>query len=117
MVNGTPVIGSDRGGIPEALGDSGIVLGLPHRLTPAERELPTAEEVSICAKAIIGFWDDPFAYRNHRECALREAERWKPERLERLYSDFFDKIKPGGRALPSLRSQNLPSRHSPNMNL
>ena len=34
MVNGIAVIGSDRGGIPEALGDAGIVPGLPSRLTP-----------------------------------------------------------------------------------
>jgi glycosyltransferase involved in cell wall biosynthesis len=29
MINGIPVIGSDRGGIPEALGDAGITLSLP----------------------------------------------------------------------------------------
>ena len=34
MINGIPVIGSDRGGIPEALGDCGFVLPLPERLTP-----------------------------------------------------------------------------------
>ena len=37
MANGIPVIGSDRGGIPEVLGKAGIVLSLPERLTPTSR--------------------------------------------------------------------------------
>ena len=37
MINGIPVIGSDRGGIPEALGECGFVLPLPERLTPGSR--------------------------------------------------------------------------------
>ena len=35
MINGIPVIGSNRGGIPETLGGAGICLPLPDRLTPA----------------------------------------------------------------------------------
>jgi glycosyltransferase involved in cell wall biosynthesis len=110
MINGIPVIGSDRGGIPEALGDGGIVLGLPQRLTPATRELPTAEEVKAWVKAIIALWDDPAAYQAHRERAYREAERWKPERLDGLYSNFFGGIPPDGRALvePEMSKPTVP---------
>ena len=39
MINGIPVIGSDRGGIPETLGDGGIALPLPERLTPLSPDL------------------------------------------------------------------------------
>ena len=56
MVNGVPVIGSDRGGIPETLGEAGIVLAVPSRLTPVTRELPTAMEVEPWAKSIIALW-------------------------------------------------------------
>jgi glycosyltransferase involved in cell wall biosynthesis len=45
MINGIPVIASDRGALPETLSDAGIVPGLPSRLTPATRERPTAKEV------------------------------------------------------------------------
>jgi glycosyltransferase involved in cell wall biosynthesis len=45
MINGIPLIGSDRGGIPEVLGSSGFVLPLPERLTPASPVVPEAEEV------------------------------------------------------------------------
>ena len=37
MINGIPVIGSDRGGLPGTLGAAGFCLPLPDRLTPASR--------------------------------------------------------------------------------
>ena len=58
MINGIPVIGSDRGGIPETLGDGRISLPLPERLTPVTRIVPTAEEVEPWVEAIIRLWDD-----------------------------------------------------------
>ena len=58
MINGIPVIGSDRGALPETLGDGGIVLPLPERLTPVSQILPTAEEVEPWVEAIIRLWDD-----------------------------------------------------------
>jgi glycosyltransferase involved in cell wall biosynthesis len=102
MLNGIPVIGSDRGGIPETLGDGGVVLGLPPRLTPSTRELPTAEEVAPWVKAIIALWDDSVAHGNLRERAFREANRWRPETLESQYSDFFSTVEPGRRVLTAL---------------
>ena len=35
MLNGIPVIVSDRGALPEVVGDGGVALPLPDRLTPA----------------------------------------------------------------------------------
>ena len=58
MINGIPVIGSDRGGIPEALGECGFVLPLPERLTPGGRVVPEAAEVEPWVEAIIRLWDD-----------------------------------------------------------
>jgi hypothetical protein len=45
MINAIPADASDRGARPEALGDAGIVLALPHRLTTSPRTLPTAAEI------------------------------------------------------------------------
>jgi glycosyltransferase involved in cell wall biosynthesis len=45
MINGIPVVGSNRGGIPETVGRGGIVLPLPERVTPMTRIVPAAEEV------------------------------------------------------------------------
>ncbi len=62
MINGIPVIGSDRGGIPETLGDAGFTLPLPDRLTPGSELLPTAEEVEPWVETVIRLWDDPRLY-------------------------------------------------------
>ena len=58
MINGIPVIGSDRGGIPETLGESGFALPLPERLTPATKIVPSAEEVEPWVETVIRLWDD-----------------------------------------------------------
>jgi glycosyltransferase involved in cell wall biosynthesis len=93
MINGVPVVGSDRGGMPEALGDSGIVLGLPSRLGPATRELPTAEEVGHWVKAIIALWDDREWYSELNRRAIMESSRWAPEVLEPQYVDLFERLR------------------------
>ena len=92
MANGIPVIGSDRGGIPETLGDAGIVLGLPSRLTPSTRVLPTAREVEPWVNAIIGLWNDPGWYAEQSRRAVSETRRWAPEVLEPQYVQFFEKL-------------------------
>jgi hypothetical protein len=92
MINGIPVIGSDRGGIPETLGDGGIVLPLPKRLTPLTRTLPTAEEVEPWVEAIIRLWDGRAWYNALSARARNEAERWRPERLRPLYAEFFQGV-------------------------
>jgi glycosyltransferase involved in cell wall biosynthesis len=98
MANGVPVIASDRGGIPEALGDSGIVLGLPSRLTPSTRDLPTAVEVDPWLKALIDLWDDPAWYTEQGHRTVAKSRRWAPEVLEPQYVQFFEGLRPSAAA-------------------
>ena len=91
MINGIPVIASDRGGTPEALGDCGFALPLPERMTPMTHILPTAEEVEPWVEAIIRLWDDPALYEEQSVKARAEAQRWHPDRLRPLYAEFFSK--------------------------
>jgi glycosyltransferase involved in cell wall biosynthesis len=97
MANGVPVIGSNRGGIPEALGNAGLTLPLPDRLTPASRELPTAAEVEPWVAAIIRLWDDRDAFEAQCRLALAEAERWRPEALEGCHARFLEGLRSGVR--------------------
>jgi glycosyltransferase involved in cell wall biosynthesis len=99
MVNGIPVIGSDRGGIPEALGDAGLVLTLPSRLNPATRELPTAREVEPWVKAIVALWDDTVWYAEQSRRATAESRRWAPEVLEPQYVELFQSLRPSAKRL------------------
>jgi glycosyltransferase involved in cell wall biosynthesis len=92
MVNGIPVIGSDRGGIPEALGRSGISLPLPQRMTPAARLLPTPEEVLPWVDAIVRLWDDEPFYDELRRRALVESERWNLNIINKEYIKFFENL-------------------------
>jgi len=94
LVNGIPVIGSDRGGIPEVLGAAGIILPLPDRLTPAAGLLPTPEEVAPWIEAVIRLWDDAEFYEEHCRRVSAESRRWSPEILEPLYVRFFTGLIP-----------------------
>ena len=46
MANGIPVLASDRGALPETLGDAGFVFAIPERCTPTSGVVPTAQEVA-----------------------------------------------------------------------
>lgn len=87
MLNGVPVLGADRGGLPETIGRGGLVLPVP----PAEprRRLPTAEEVAPWVEAILRLRDDPPAEEGLRRAALAESRRWAPRELEPRYERFF----------------------------
>ena len=72
MTNGIPVLASNRGGLPETIGNSphpnplpegegtsgGFLFDIPARYTPETRDLPTAEEVEPWVETIIRLWDD-----------------------------------------------------------
>jgi glycosyltransferase involved in cell wall biosynthesis len=92
MINGIPVIASDRGALPETLGNAGIVLPLPDRITRATRIEPTAEEVDPWVDSIIRLWDDRRAYEEQSHQGRNEARRWHPDRLRPLYADFFGSV-------------------------
>jgi len=89
MINGIPVIGSNRGGIPETLGQSGYALPLPDLLTPVSKILPSAEEVESWVETVIRLWNDRDLYREQSARAKNESERWRPERVRPLYAKFF----------------------------
>jgi len=113
MLNGIPVIGSDRGGLPETLGDSGVVLGLPPRLTQTTHELPTAEEISPWVEAVIDLWDDDALYAEQSRRAVVESRRWDPDVLEPLYAAFFSEACSRGPRPEPVLANSMPSSPAP----
>jgi len=90
LANGIPVLASDRGGLPETLGDAGFVFTLPDRLfTPGSLAVPTAREVAPWVATIERLWDDPALEARHRALAKAEAERWDGDRLAEQYERLF----------------------------
>jgi len=94
MINGLPVIASNRGALPETLGGAGCLLPLPDRLTPESRTLPTCDEVGPWVDTIIRLWDDQALYSEQSAKARKEAQRWHPDRLTPLYTDFYRNVRP-----------------------
>ena len=94
MINGIPVLASNRGALPETIGDAGFLFDIPTAYTPQTRTLPTAEEVEPWVDAIIRLWDDPQAYQQASDAARQRAECWRPENLAPLYRDFFANLFP-----------------------
>ena len=52
MANGIPVLASDRGALPETMGNAGFVFTIPERYTANSLEIPTAREVAPRVAAI-----------------------------------------------------------------
>jgi glycosyltransferase involved in cell wall biosynthesis len=92
MANGIPVPASDRGALPETLGDAGFVFTIPERCTPSSGEVPTAHEVSPWVAAIERLWDDPAFEARHRALARAEARRWDSDRVAQDYGAFSESL-------------------------
>jgi glycosyltransferase involved in cell wall biosynthesis len=75
MANGIPVLASDRGALPETLGDAGFVFTIPERCTPSSDAVPTAQEVAPWVAVIERLWDDPAFEARHRGMARAEVRR------------------------------------------
>jgi glycosyltransferase involved in cell wall biosynthesis len=92
LLNGLPVLASDRGALPETLGDAGFVFTLPERCTPGSGSVPTAREVAPWVAAIERLWDDSAWEAEHRRRALIEARRWDRVGVFQRYHDFFQAL-------------------------
>jgi glycosyltransferase involved in cell wall biosynthesis len=92
MANGIPVLASDRGALPETLGDAGFVFTIPERCTPTSGLVPTAQEVAPWVSIIERLWDDAEFEANHRARSLAEAQRWDKDKLAERYEDFFESV-------------------------
>ena len=75
MANAIPVLASDRGALPETLGDAGFVFTIPDRCTPGSLVIPTPHEVAPWVATIERLRDDPDFGARHRALAKAEAKR------------------------------------------
>ena len=72
-MNGILALCSDRGALPEIVGDPNLVLPIPQRFTPASRAIPSPKETENWLATIVALWDDP-----------RRAERLGAKLRERV---------------------------------
>ncbi|MEM7527729.1 MAG: glycosyltransferase family 4 protein [Pseudomonadota bacterium] len=77
-LSGVPVLGSDRGGVPEALG--GVrPLHIPPEMGQQMWSSPPSETVDLWWEALTRLWDDEAAYAEARAAALIAAAEFHPE--------------------------------------
>jgi glycosyltransferase involved in cell wall biosynthesis len=88
LINGIPVLCSNRGGLPETLQEAGFLFDIPEQYTPQTRLVPTAEEVAPWIETILRLWDDEAFYQQERR-RCQAAEAWRPERLLPQFEEFF----------------------------
>ncbi len=89
MANGIPVLASDRGALPETLGEAGFAFTIPERYTPTDLAISTAREVAPWVATLERLWDDPDIEARHRARAKAEARRWDAGRLPERYEALF----------------------------
>ncbi len=91
LANGIPVLASDRGGLPETLGEAGFVFTLPDLfLASGGTGVPSPRECAPWAATIERLWDDPEFEDRHRALAKAEAKRWDRDLLAEKYLRFFE---------------------------
>jgi len=100
LINGIPTLVSDRGALPETVGDAGRVIPLPSWMTETTTQLPTAEEASPWFDSICELWDDPEAYRRASEIARAAAvRRYSESVMRQRYMEYFAAIEAGSAGL------------------
>ena len=102
MLNGIPVLASNRGALPDTVGKGGFLFNIPEQYTPETRIVPAAEEVEPWIDTIIRLWDDAAFYEQASQAARQEAQRWHPDRLAEVYRAFFSNLchQPGPPVIP-----------------
>jgi glycosyltransferase involved in cell wall biosynthesis len=92
LVNGVPVLMSDRGGLAESAGGAGFVLPLPADLTVQTQRPVAADAVEPWLEVIVKLAFDE-AFYNDAVARTREAARmYERKTLAARYVDFFRSV-------------------------
>lgn len=81
MMNGIPVVGSNRGALPEVIGDERFSLPIPDYITPSFRGSVPDNDVENWVQAIEKLWDDEKYYASISEQSIRQAENWSEDSI------------------------------------
>jgi GT2 family glycosyltransferase len=102
MINGIPIIASNRGSLPELVGAEGQLIDVPTRCQTNSTETLAPSEVEPWIEAIVRLWRDQRLYDDVSERTSLAALRWHPTRVEPVYREFFSNLtpQPGPALLP-----------------
>ncbi len=89
LVNGIPVIASERGGLPENCGRGGFIIPLPDSVTTKSIHPVDALTVRPWIDIILSLYQNPNAYKRASFRAYVEGRRYLPETVASLYVRYF----------------------------
>jgi len=92
MLNGIPVLLSDRKGLKEIANEGGVVLPLPADLTPETTVPPSALSVRAWTDWIIAMTDDTDLYQNAIQLAKAAGQIYHWDVTAPQYLRFFDNV-------------------------
>jgi glycosyltransferase involved in cell wall biosynthesis len=92
MLNGIPVLASDRGALPEVVGQGGKCLPIPNHHTSESRTAPTKDEVVPWADALLGLWDDLGRYEAASAAAREASTTWHPDAVVPHWEAFLTRL-------------------------
>ena len=117
MINGIPALVSDRGALPDVVGNDvsqnggGLVLPVPASFTKFTTTPPGEEAVQPWSDAVCRLWDDPAFYDKLANRARRlAAERYAESVTRTRYVEFFTTLPKVAQSLPE---RELPASMSP----
>ena len=87
-----PVVASNRGALPETLGNAAILLGVPEQYTPESNLTPTPDDAAPWIHAILRLWDDSDFYKVMRAKCDKEAQRWRYSPIADQYESAFSAL-------------------------
>jgi glycosyltransferase involved in cell wall biosynthesis len=90
---GMPTLVSDRGGLPETVGEAGIVLHIPRNITPTSKDLPPVDATRPWMDTIERLTDDEAFYKKACADAALAGARYKEAVLATRYVSYFDAVK------------------------
>jgi glycosyltransferase involved in cell wall biosynthesis/SAM-dependent methyltransferase len=97
MLNGIPALITNRGGMPEMIGDAGIVFDLPEACYEEPyQHLLSDEELQPLYEAVLAFYDDEALYQDYVERAQRVGEQKHhiDRATERLLTALTPQVRP-----------------------
>ena len=103
QINGLPVLASDRGGLPETVGDGGLVLPLPPGLTAAPHVAPPAAALGPWLTAVLRLWDDADWRADLSRRARTAAERFREGPLAARHDAALRTLLPPAHAAAGIR--------------
>jgi hypothetical protein len=93
MLCGIPPVVSDRGGLPETVGEHGFVLPLPSDLTTATRTPVAAAAVGPWVDLLLRLHDDRSFYADACARAAEGGRAFRPEALKPRYIEYFSNVR------------------------